>query len=61
MRPTDIGPPMTDQDNDYRVEQAPPCVGCGLLHGGVNAQFACLRRTIVALRAEIAGLKERGK
>lgn len=56
MRPTDTGPPMTDPENDYRVSQPPPCVGCGMLHGGVNAQLNCLRRTIIAMRVAVLEL-----
>jgi hypothetical protein len=58
VRPTDIGPPITDDSNDYRVTAPPPCVACGHVHGGVNVEIICLRIEVIRLRQELEPMRK---
>lgn len=49
---TTVQIPPGDGTNDFRVSPPAPCVACGSHHGAVNAEILCLRRTVVALRAQ---------
>lgn len=49
---TTVDIPPGDCTNDLRVSPPAPCVACGSHHGAVNAEILCLRRAVVALRAQ---------
>lgn len=53
-------PPSRRAGEDERVKPLPLCVGCGQIHGGVNAGQQCLENEVRRLRAILRALGARG-